>query len=63
MLAITPWRDDRLGADIHDGVHQLVGVISSIGQHGFGLDAVDEVLPLGHVVFLAGPSQEAAGIA
>ena len=63
MLAVTPWRDDRLGTGIQDGVHQPIGVIGSIGQHGLGLDAADEIERFGHVVFLTRPGQKAAGMA
>jgi hypothetical protein len=63
MLAVTPWRDHRLGTDIQDGVHQAVGVIGSIRQHRLRFDAVDEIEPFDHVVFMAGPCQQAARIA
>ncbi len=63
MLAMTPWRDDGLGAGIEDGVHQAIGVIGAIGEHGVGLEAFDQVERFGHVVFLARPGQEAAGVA
>jgi hypothetical protein len=68
MLAMTPWRDERFGAGVRDGIHQAVGVMGSIGEHGAGLDSVNQIErldPFGwdHVVFLARTSQQAAGIA
>lgn len=63
VLAMTSWRDHRFGAGIQDDVHQPIGVIGPIRQHRAGLDAIDEVEALDHVVFLAGPGQEVAGVA
>ncbi len=63
MLTVTPWRDDRLGTGIEDGVHQLIGVIGWIGEHDGWLDAFDEIERFGHVVYQTRTDQKAAGAA
>jgi hypothetical protein len=60
-LAVALWGDDDLSAGLGDPVGEMVGVISLVGDGGFGLDAVDKIVGEGDVVALTGRADQANG--
>ncbi|VFU16632.1 protein of unknown function (plasmid) [Methylocella tundrae] len=55
--------DDGFGPAFEDSLAQVIGVITLVGDDGFGLEAFDQGVRLGDVVALAWPEQQADGIA
>ena len=56
-------RNDRLGVAFEDSLAQVIGVITLVGDDGFGFKSLDEIMCFGDVVALARPEQQADRIA
>ena len=61
--AISPGRDDRLGAGLQDDIVEAVGIIGAVGEDGTRAVTLDEILGAADVVFLAWPGDQAQRIA
>ena len=62
-LAVGPGRDDGFGSRVVYGPTQVVGVVSFVGDHGFRLKAVHQLVAARDVVALARPEQQAHRVA
>jgi hypothetical protein len=60
-LAIALRRNDDVGAVGSDPVYEVIGVLSLVGDGGFGLDAVDQITGEGDVVALTRRGNQANG--
>ena len=63
LLSVRFGRDDRLCPGVSDGLVQVVGVISFVGDHGLRLEASDQLVAAGGIVALAWPEQQAHRVA
>ena len=62
-LAVRPGRDDGFGSRVVYDPTQVVGIVSFVGDHGFRLEAVDQLAAACDVVALARPEQQANRVA
>ena len=61
IRAVALGRDDDLPSRLGDPLDEMIGVVSLVGNGGFGLDAVDELVREGDVVALPGRGNQANG--
>ena len=60
-VAVTLRRDNDLGTGLSNPVCKVVGIVTLVGDGGFDLNAVDQVMGEGDVVVLAGRGDQANG--
>jgi hypothetical protein len=56
-------RNDRLSLAFEDSLAQVIGVITLVGDDGFGLKSLDEIMCFGDVLRWPAPEQQADRIA
>ena len=59
VFAVAPRRDDRFAALVEDHIMQSIGIISAVGNHLAGSNALDQTAGRCHVVLLTGADLEA----
>ena len=62
-FAVGPGRDDSLGSHVAYGIPQVVSVVSLVGDHGTGLEAVQQFVAARDVMALPRPEQQAHRVA
>lgn len=63
LLSVRCGRDERFCSGVADGLVQVVGVASFVGDHDFRLEASDQLVAAGGIVALTWPEQQTHRVA
>ena len=63
LLSVRFGRNDQFRSGVSDGLVQVVGVVALIGDHGFRLEASDQLVAAGGIMALTWSEQQAHRVA